>query len=161
MGDHRTVELFTGPYASAKLEEKYGICSVSHSLVTLGSQGVVPLPVLLAGGLLHEHKRLSLQTSHQIVAQGCIAPGSVVPGIIVPGYNIHFLCPFKIIQPFIDFHKISGYRRFFVILSDSIPFHLIIFQDTVRVKSPVINGNSCESCFLFSHWAGRFHPSRR
>src|SRR5699024_1028795 len=89
MGDHRTVELFTGPYASAKLEEKYGICSVSHSLVTLGShlsgtfQGIILLPVLLAGGLLHKHKRLSLQASHQIVAQSRIAPGSVVPGIIV------------------------------------------------------------------------------
>ena len=86
-------------------------------------QGIIGLPVLLAGRLLHEHERFPLQPPHQVMAHSRIAPGRVIAGIIIPGYNVHFLRPFEIVQPFISSHQIGSHRRFLIKAADCVPLH--------------------------------------
>lgn len=55
VGNHRAVELLAGALGAAQLEELDSVAAVGDGLVALGAhlarplQGVVPLPVLLAG----------------------------------------------------------------------------------------------------------------
>ena len=62
MCNDRAMEFFTGPFAAAQLEKLYGIRSPRQRLIALRPhlartfQGIVLLPVLLAGRLLHKHE---------------------------------------------------------------------------------------------------------
>ena len=154
MADHCAVEFFTATNAASQLEELNGICTVSNGLQTLCAhlagffQGVVRLPVLLAGCLFHQHKRCILQTAHQIMCHGSQAPGCVVGRIVIPGNDIHFLCPFEVIQQFISTHQICCNGSFFIILTDNISFHFIVIQHAFRHESAVIHGKTCKSSIL-------------
>ena len=110
MADYRPVELLAGAFGAAQLEELDGIGPMGHGLPGLGPhlprplERIVGLPVLLAGGLLHKHKRLVLQAPHQVVAHGGFAPGGVVGRVIVPADNVHLLGPLEVIQALIGAH---------------------------------------------------------
>ena len=66
VADYRPVELLAGAFGAAQLEELDGIGPMGHGLPGLGPhlprplKRIVGLPVLLAGGLLHEHEGLAL-----------------------------------------------------------------------------------------------------
>ena len=145
MTDNRTVELFTAANTAAQLEELHGIGTVGHGLNALRAhlagllQGVIGLPVLLAGGLLQQHKGCILQSTHQIVAHSRKAPGSIVAGIVVPGHDIHLLGPLEVVQELIGSHQIGGDDSIGVIPANHIPLHLVVFQHTVGHKSAVIH----------------------
>ena len=151
MTNNSTVELLTAANTAAQLEELDGICTMSHRLKALRThlagflQRIVGLPVLLAGSLLHQHKRRILQTAHQIVAHSGEAPGGIIAGIIIPGYNIHFLGPLEVVQVLVGSHQIGGDGGIRIVLANYIALHFVIFQHAVGHEPAVIDGQTGES----------------
>ena len=148
MTDHSPVELFTGTDTSSELEKLNTIGSVSNGLVTLCPhlprtfQGIIRLPVLLARSLFHQKKRSILQSAHEIMAHGSQAPRRIVSRIVIPGNDVHFFCPFEIIQFFIRPHKVGGNNRFFIIFSDRITLIHVILQHAVRIEPLIVDGHA-------------------
>ena len=151
------MKFLTGSHTSSQLEELNRIRTVSHRLITLCThlsrtfQRVVLLPVLLARCLFHQHKRFMFQASHQIMFHGNHAPWSIVCRIVIPGYHIHLFRPFEIIQILKRSHQVCCDDYFFVIFTNCISFHFVAFQNTVRIKSSIIYGNTCKRGFLCSN----------
>lgn len=148
VGNHRAVELLAGALGAAQLEELDSVAAVGDGLVALGAhlarplQGVVPLPVLLAGGLLHEHEGLVFQAAHQVVAHGNHAPGGVVGGIAIPGDDVHLLGPLEVIQALVGAHEVCGDGGLLVVLLDGVPLHFKVLQEAVGHEPAVINGDA-------------------
>ena len=146
--DHRTVELLAAAFGAPQLEELDGVRPVGQRLYALGPhlagslQGVIGLPVLLAGGLLHQHEGLALQGAHQVVAHGGQAPGRIVGGVVIPRNNIHLLRPAEVIQPLVGAHQVGGDGSGGVAFPDGVPLHGEVAQQTVGHEATVINGHT-------------------
>ena len=151
------MKFLASSHTSSQLEELNRICTVSHRLIALRThlsrtfQRVVFLPVLLARCLFHQHKRFMFQASHQIMFHGNHAPRSIVCRIVIPGYHIHFFRPFEIIQIFKRSHQVCCDDYFLVIFTNCISLQLVAFQNTVRIKSSIIYGNTRKCGFLCSY----------
>ena len=174
MCNNGAVELLTATHTAAELEELDRIRTVCHGLIALCPhlsrtlEGIVRLPVLLAWCLLHQHKRLILKATHQIMLHSNHTPRCIVCRIIIPGNHIHFLRPFEIIQSLKGSHHISCDRGLFVVSADRFFFHLKIIQHSIGIEPAVINGNSCKSghmwfCRIFDSvtkriWKHHFIP---
>ena len=156
MGDHCAVEFFTCSHTSSQLEELNGVCSVCYRLITLCThlsrpfQGVVFLPVLLAWCLFHQHERCFFQSTHQIMCHRDLTPWGIVSRIVIPGHDIHLFRPFEVIQILEGSHQVCRDHNVFVVFADRISLHLVTFQNTVRIKSAIIDGNTCKCGFLGS-----------
>ena len=131
------MEFLTAADASAQLEKLNGISAMRNGLVALCThlsrtlKGIIRLPVLLAWSLFHQHKRLILQSAHQVMAHGSIAPRCIVARIIVPGNDVELLCPFKIIKSLIGAHEIGGDQSVFVVAAYYITLHFEVSKHSV------------------------------
>ena len=156
MRNDSAVEFLASTHASSQLEKLDCIRSVCQCLVALRThlsrslQRIVPLPVLLARGLFHQHERFILKASHQIMCHCDAAPRSIICRIIIPRYNIHLFRPFKVIKPIESSHQIGCNKCIRLHTTDRIALHLEALQLTVRIESAIINGYSCKSRLLGS-----------
>ena len=156
MRDYRTMEFFASSHTSSQLEELDRVCSMCQCLVALCThlsrtlQRIVFLPVLLAWCLLHQHKRLIFQSSHQIMRHSDTAPRRIICRIIVPGNNIHLFCPFEIIKSLERSHQVGCDKSIRFHAADGIALHLKARKLAVRIESTVINRDSRKSRLLTS-----------
>ena len=163
VADDRPVELFAAAFGAAQLEELDGVGAVGDGLVALGPhlagalEGVVGLPVLLAGGLFHQHEGLALQPAHQVVAHGGVAPGGVVGRVVVPADDVHLFGPLEVVQPLIGAHQVGGDGGGGVVFADDVPFQLVVFQQAVGEEAVVINRDAGE---VGLPQAAEVHPFR-
>ena len=131
------MEFLTAANASAQLEKLNGISAMRNGLVALCThlsrtlEGIIRLPVLLAWSLFHQHKRLILQSAHQVMAHGSIAPRCIVARIIVPGNDVELLCPFEIVESLVGSHQVGCDQYIFIVAAYNVAFHLEIFQHSV------------------------------
>ena len=131
------MEFLTAADASAQLEKLNGISAMRNGLVALCThlsrtlERIIRLPVLLAWSLFHQHKRLILQSAHQVMAHGSIAPRCIVDRIIVPGNDVELLCPFKIIKSLIGAHEIGGDQNVFIVAAYYITLHFEVSKHSV------------------------------
>ncbi len=139
----------TGANAAFHLEEQHRIRSMGHCLVAPQAhharalKGIEGLPVLLAGGLLHQHKRLIRpHSAHQIMVHGNLADRVLIGRIIVPGNEIHAFPPFHIIQWLVCAHKVRGHRYVRRNFLHGIILQTEAFQNAVRIKPAVIKADA-------------------
>ena len=82
------------------------------------------------------------------MGHGCKAPGGIQCRIVIPGNNIHFLRPFEIIESLVCAHQVCGHQCIRVDCLDGISLHTVGFQQTIGIKSLIINRKTCKCSIL-------------
>ena len=107
-------------------------------------QGVIGLPVLLTGGLLHKHKGRILKAPHKVVLHGGETPGGIIGRVVVPADYVHLLGPLEVVQALIGAHQVGGNGGLLVVLPDGVPLHFVILQKGVGEEPVIVDGDARE-----------------
>ena len=142
---HCAMQFFDSASAFAPLKIHDGISAMGHGLPALAAQlagsleAVVGRPVLLAGALLQEPKRLpSFQAAHQAMVEGNIGRHRVPSGVAVERNHVQLLGPFVIVQRKERAHHVGGDGHCGAVLADGRDLGAAGVQKLFRLEpSPV------------------------
>ena len=108
-------------------------------------QSVVREPVRHGRRLFHEEeRRAAADAAHEVVRHRDAGGFHAVRGVVVPGDDVHFFCPFAVVEVLAEAHQVCRDGDLRRVFADRVALQAEAFQHAVRLESAVVERDRLE-----------------